>query len=155
MLNKVILMGRLTRDPEMRYTQNTTAVCSFSIAVDRNFKGKTEQQNTDFIDIVAWRTTAEFVSKWFTKGKMIVVVGSLQIRSWQDKDGNARRTAEVVADEVYFGDSKKSEESAGNFAQPSRGGSAFLPREADHPFSGGLPAGDFEEISEDDDELPF
>ena len=105
MLNKIIVMGRLTRDPELRHTQSGTAVCSFSIACDRNYT-KDEEKKTDFIDIVAWRGTAEFVSKYFAKGRMIVVDGSLQNRDWTDKDGNKRRSAEVIADNVYFGDSK-------------------------------------------------
>lgn len=156
MLNKVVLMGRLTRDPELRYTQSNIPVASFSLAVDRNFKGKGEQQQTtDFIDIVAWRSTAEFVSKWFGKGKMMVVVGSLQVRTWQDKEGAQRRTAEVVADEVYFGDSKKSEGDEGRFASQPKSGSPFGSQTEDKAFSGGLPASDFEDISDDDDELPF
>ena len=105
MLNRIIVMGRLTRDPELRHTQSGTAVCSFSIACDRNYT-KDEEKKTDFIDIVAWRGTAEFVSKYFAKGRMIVVDGSLQNRDWTDKDGNKRRSAEVIADNVYFGDSK-------------------------------------------------
>ena len=106
MLNKIILMGRLTRDPELRRTESGTAVCSFSIAVDRDFKSKNGEKETDFIDIVAWRATAEFVSKYFTKGRMAVVEGRLQIRDWTDKEGGKRRSAEVIADNVYFGDSK-------------------------------------------------
>jgi len=114
MLNKIILMGRLTRDPELRHTQTGTAVASFSLAVDRDFKDKaTGDRTTDFIDVVAWRQTGEFVSRYFTKGRMAVVEGRLQIRDWTDKDGNKRRSAEVVADNVYFGDSKRDAESAG------------------------------------------
>mgnify|MGYP000122727130 CR=1 FL=1 len=102
MLNKIILMGRLTRDPELRHTQTGTAVASFSLAVDRDFKDKaTGDRTTDFIDVVAWRQTGEFVSRYFTKGRMAVVEGRLQIRDWTDKDGNKRRSAEVVADNVY------------------------------------------------------
>jgi single-strand DNA-binding protein len=108
MLNKIILMGRLTRDPELRRTGSGTAVASFTLAVDRDFKSQSGEKETDFIDIVAWRNTAEFVSKYFTKGRMAVVEGRLQIRDWTDKDGSKRRTAEVVADNVYFGDSKNS-----------------------------------------------
>ncbi len=107
MLNKIILMGRLTRDPELRHTGSGTAVSSFSLAVDRDFKSQSGEKETDFIDIVAWRNTAEFVSKYFTKGRMAVVEGRLQIRDWTDKDGGNRRTAEVIAENVYFGDSKK------------------------------------------------
>lgn len=109
MLNHITLMGRLTRDVELRRTGSGVAVASFTIAVDRDFADKQSgEKETDFIDIVAWRQTGEFVSKYFTKGRMIVVSGRLQIRSWTDKDGNKRRTAEVVADNCYFGDSKNS-----------------------------------------------
>ena len=106
MLNRIILMGRLTRDPELRKTQSDTPVCSFSLAVDRDYKKDGEKKETDFIDIVAWRATAEFVSKFFTKGRMAVVEGRLQIRDWTDKEGNKRRSAEINADNVYFGDSR-------------------------------------------------
>ena len=109
MLNKIILMGRLTRDPELRTTQNGTKVASFALAVERDYKDQSGEKETDFIDVVAWRSTAEFVSKYFTKGRMAVVEGRLQIRDWTDKDGGKRRSAEVVAENVYFGDSKKSE----------------------------------------------
>ena len=107
MLNRIILMGRLTRDPELRRTGSGTAVTSFSLAVDRDFKSQSGEKETDFIDIVAWRNTAEFVSKFFTKGRMAVVEGRLQIHDWKDKDGNNRHSAEVVADNIYFGDSRK------------------------------------------------
>ena len=107
MLNKIFIMGRLTRDPELRRTQSGTAVTSFSLAVERDFKTQGGEKETDFIDVVAWRNTAEFVAKYFTKGRMAVVEGRLQIRSWQDKEGNNRRTAEIVADNVYFADSKR------------------------------------------------
>ena len=106
MLNKIFIMGRLTRDPELRRTQNDTAVTSFTLAVDRDFKNADGTKDTDFIDVVAWRTTAEFVSKYFSKGRMAVVEGRLQIRDWTDKEGGKRRSAEVIADNVYFGDSK-------------------------------------------------
>jgi single-strand DNA-binding protein len=108
MLNNCTFMGRLTRDPELRRTQNNTAMVSFTIAVDRDFKPENGERDTDFIDICAWRHTAEFVSKYFGKGSMIVVHGRLQIRDWTDKDGNKRRSAEIVADDVYFGESKRS-----------------------------------------------
>ena len=108
MLNHIVIMGRLTRDPELRRTGTGVAVASFSVAVDRDFAGRESgERETDFIDCVAWRNTGEFVSKYFTKGSMIVVSGRLQIRSWTDKEGNKRRTAEVVADNVYFGESKR------------------------------------------------
>ena len=150
MLNKIILMGRLTRDPELRRTGSGTAVTSFSLAVDRDFKSQNGEKETDFIDIVAWRSTAEFVSKYFTKGRMAVVEGRLQIRDWTDRDGGKRRSAEVVADNVYFGDSKR------------EGGSDYSPAPAygtPAPSRGyAAPAGgqsDFAEIGEEDGELPF
>ena len=118
MLNHITLMGRLTRDPELRRTGTGTPVVSFTIAVDRDFGGKDGgEKETDFIDIVAWRNTAEFVSKYFTKGRMAVVSGRLQIRGWTDKDGNKRKAAEVVADNVYFGDSKNSGTTYGGVEQ--------------------------------------
>ena len=121
MLNQIVIMGRLTRDPELRRTGSGIAVASFSLAVDRDFGSREGgEKETDFIDIVAWRNTAEFVSKYFAKGRMAVVTGRLQIRAWNDKDGNKRRSAEVVADNVYFGDSKK-DATDGNFAPPSYG----------------------------------
>ena len=106
MLNHIVLMGRLTRDPELRYTQSQIPVVSFCIAVDRDF-GRGEDRQTDFIDVVAWRQTGEFVSKYFHKGSMIVVSGRLQMREWTDRDGNKRTSAEVVADNVYFGESRR------------------------------------------------
>ena len=117
MLNKVIIMGRLVKDPELRRTQSGTAVTSFRIAVDRDFKSQDGTKQADFFDVVAWRSTAEFVSKYFAKGRMAVVEGRLQVRDWTDKDGNKRRSTEVVADNVYFGDSKRSE--SGTPAEPS------------------------------------
>lgn len=109
MLNHIVLMGRLTRDPELRHTGSGVAVASFTLAVDRDFKSQNGERETDFIDIVAWRSTAEFVSKYFTKGKMAAVSGRLQLRDWTDKEGNKRRSAEVVADNVYFGESKRTQ----------------------------------------------
>lgn len=109
MLNHITCMGRLTRDVELRRTGNGVPVASFTIAVDRDMPNKqTNEKEVDFIDVVAWRSTADFVSKYFSKGRMIVVSGRLQIRNWTDKDGNKRRSAEVVADNCYFGDSKNS-----------------------------------------------
>lgn len=117
MLNHIVLMGRLTRDPELRRTGSGTPVVSFALAVDRDFSGKDiGERETDFIEIVAWRNTAEFVFRYFTKGRAAVVSGRLQIREWTDKDGRNRRSAEVVAESVYFGDSKK--DSGGNTAVP-------------------------------------
>ena len=149
MLNKIILMGRLTRDPELRRTNSGTAVTSFSLAVDRDFKSQSGEKETDFIDIVAWRSTAEFVSKYFTKGRMAVVEGRLQIRDWTDKDGGKRRSAEVVADNVYFGDSKRDSggDNSGYTSAPAYSSAA------PSNFSAG--GSDFAEIGEDDGELPF
>ena len=148
MLNKIILMGRLTRDPELRRTGTGTAVTSFSLAVDRDFKSQSGEKETDFIDIVAWRSTAEFVSNYFTKGRMAVVEGRLQIRDWTDKDGGKRRSAEVVADNVYFGDSKRDGgDSSGYSAAPAYKNAA--------PSNFNAGGSDFAEIGEDDGELPF
>ena len=148
MLNKIILMGRLTRDPELRRTGTGTAVTSFSLSVDRDFKSQSGEKETDFIDIVAWRSTAEFVSKYFTKGRMAVVEGRLQIRDWTDKDGGKRRSAEVVADNVYFGDSKRDGgDSSGYSAAPAYKNAA--------PSNFNAGGSDFAEIGEDDGELPF
>ena len=151
MLNHIVLMGRLTRDPELRRTGSGIAVASFTLAVDRDFASQGGEKETDFVDIVAWRSTAEFVSKYFTKGRMAVVSGRLQIRNWQDKEGNKRRSAEVVADQVYFGDSKR--DSAGDmggysapaYTAPAGGYSA--------PVGGG--SSGFAEIDEEDGDLPF
>ena len=141
-LNKIFIMGRLTKDPELRRTQSGTAVTSFTIAVDRDFKGQNGEKETDFVDVAAWRSTAEFVAKYFTKGRMAVVEGRLQIRDWTDKDGNKRRSAEVVADNVYFGDSKRDDAPAN---APAYGAPSA-------PIDG---HSDFEEITEEDGELPF
>ncbi|WP_444000406.1 single-stranded DNA-binding protein [Dysosmobacter welbionis] len=151
MLNRIILMGRLTRDPELRHTQTGTPVASFSLAVDRDFKDKTTgEKSTDFIDIVAWRQTAEFVSRFFTKGRMAVVEGRLQIRDWTDKDGGKRRSAEIVADNVYFGDSKR--DGAGDFGGAPASYSAPMGGRNAAPMGG---QSDFAEIGEEDGELPF
>lgn len=107
MLNKITVMGRLTRDPELRRTNSGTAVTSFTIACERDFKADNGEREADFIECVAWRNTAEFVSKYFTKGRMAVVSGRLQTRTWTDKDGNKRKASEIVAESVYFGDSKR------------------------------------------------
>lgn len=125
MLNHCTLMGRLVRDPELRHTGNNVPVASFTIAVDRDFKAASGEKETDFVDVVAWRNTAEFVSKYFSKGRMAVVSGRLQMRKWTDKDGNKRVSAEIVADNVYFGDSKNSSASDG-FSAPAADGFAGL-----------------------------
>ena len=152
MLNRIILMGRLTRDPELRRTGSGTAVTSFSLAVDRDFKSQSGEKETDFIDIVAWRNTAEFVSKYFTKGRMAVVEGRLQIRDWTDKDGGKRRSAEVVADNVYFGDSKRD---GGDNSGYNSGYSPAPASRSAAPSSFSAGGSDFAEIGEDDGELPF
>ena len=150
MLNHITIMGRLTRDPELRRTGSGIAVASFTVAVDRDFgKNENGEKETDFIDCVAWRQTGEFVSKYFTKGRMAVVSGRLQIRSWTDKDGNKRRSAEVVADNVYFGDSRRDGDSAGSYSAPAAGsfGGYSAPAAA--------PASDFAMLEDDDAQLPF
>ena len=158
MLNHIIVMGRLTRDPELRYTQTQTPVVSFTVAVDRDFGGRdNRERQTDFIDCVAWRSTAEFVSKYFQKGRMAVVSGRLQMREWTDRDNNRRVSAEVVADNVYFGESKHSRED-GQYAGGPSGG--YAPRPASGGFDAGLsgaPAGGdaFAELDDGDGELPF
>ena len=152
MLNKIFIMGRLTRDPELRRTQSGTPVTSFSLAVDRDYKTQSGEKETDFIDVVAWRATAEFVAKYFTKGRMAVVEGRLQIRAWQDKEGNNRRSAEVVADNVYFGDSRR--DSSGDSGSGSYGGGYSAPAGGYAPPVGGGPSG-FAEIDEEDGDLPF
>ena len=136
MLNEIILMGRLTRDPELRHTQSNKSVTSFTLAVDRDFKTQGGEKETDFIDIVAWNATADFVNKYFTKGRLAIVKGRLQIRDWTDRDGGKRRSAEVIAENVYFGDSRRAE-AAPQYAQPGEHG------------------GDFAELGEEDGELPF
>ena len=149
MLNHITIMGRLTRDPELRRTGSGVAVTSFTLAVDRDF-GKNEQgeRETDFIDCVAWRQTGEFVSKYFTKGRMAVVSGRLQIRGWTDKDGNKRRTAEVVADNVYFGDSRRDGDNAGGYSAPAGSFGGYSAPAA-------APASDFAMLEDDDAQLPF
>jgi single-strand DNA-binding protein len=150
MLNKIFIMGRLTRDPELRRTQNGTAVTSFTLAVDRDFKNADGTKDTDFIDVVAWRNTAEFVSKYFSKGRMIVVSGSLQSRKWQDRNGQNRISWEVIADNVYFGDSKRDSagDMGGSYAAP-----AYTAPDGGYSAPVGGPTG-FTEI-EDDGDLPF
>lgn len=145
MLNKIFLMGRLTKDPELRRTQSGTTVASFSIAVDRDYGKRGEDKETDFINIVAWRNTAEFVSKYFSKGRMAVVEGRLQIRDWTDKEGGKRRSVEVVADNIYFGDSKK-QDSVGAGGAPNYSG-------GDYGYSGGDNSQDLG--NEGGDGIPF
>lgn len=151
-MNHVVLMGRLTRDPELRHTPSGIPVSTFTLAVDRPFTSKeTGERQTDFIDIVAWRNLAEFVVKYFVKGQMCAVQGRLQIRDWTDRDGNKRRSAEVVAENIYFTESKKSREAAGYVPySDTRAGSGFSEYRSPVVGSG------FEEFdSEDDENLPF
>ncbi len=162
MLNHIIVMGRLTRDPELRYTQTNTPVASFSVAVERDFTDKaTGERQTDFIDCVAWRSTGEFVSKYFQKGSMAVVSGRLQIRDWTDREGNKRRSAEIVADNVYFGESKRSRD-GGNAGRPAPGGYNNAPggyNAAPGGYNAAPMAPDgpsaFAELDDGDGELPF
>ncbi len=166
MLNHITIMGRLTRDPELRRTSSGIAVASFSVAVDRDFGGRDGgEKETDFIDCVAWRQTGEFVSKYFTKGRMIVVSGRLQIRNWTDKDGNKRRTAEVVADNCYFGDSKRDSDNGGSYggnAYGANGGNSYgggysapAPSYGGYSAPASAPASDFAMLEDDDAQLPF
>ena len=175
MLNHITIMGRLVRDPELRRTGSGVAVASFTVAVDRDFgKNENGEKETDFIDCVAWRQTGEFVSKYFTKGRMIVVSGRLQIRSWTDKDGNKRRTAEVVADNCYFGDSKRDGDSGSSYGGNTYGGNAYggssygnnnygggnaygspAPSYGGYSAPASAPASDFAMLEDDDAQLPF
>ena len=148
MLNHITIMGRLARDPELRRTGSGIAVTSFTLAVDRDYKSNGGEKETDFIDCVAWRNTGEFVGKYFTKGRMAVVSGKLQIRGWTDKDGNKRRTAEVLAENVYFADSKSEsgdgQTNAGGFTPPAYPTPGYAP-----------PAGEFAPLDDEDAQLPF
>ena len=146
MLNKVILMGRLTRDPELRTTPQGVSVCTFSIAVDRGYARQGEERQADFINIVAWRSTAEFVSKYFIKGQMIAVVGRIQTRNYDDKDGKRVYVTEVVADEVSFTESKKD-----SSAQPATYTTA--PVQTAQPVQ--PPVSDGFQVVPDEDDLPF
>ena len=170
MLNHIVIMGRLARDPELRHTQSGTPVATFRLAVDRDFKDKnTGERQTDWIDVVAWRGTGEFVSRYFSRGRMAVVEGRLQMREWTDKEGNRRTTAEVVADSVYFGDSKRDGDGQGSYSGNNsygggsyggQGGSYGRPAPSGPPAPSadyGIPSvGDqFAELAEDDGDLPF
>ena len=161
MLNHITIMGRMTRDPELRRTGNGTAVASFTLAVDRDFSGKdSKEKETDFIECVAWRNTAEFVSKYFSKGRMAVVSGRLQVRKWKNKEGENRYTTEVLAENVYFADSKK-EASSDNSAGASGGygnsynggydGGYNAPEYPEYP----APGNDYPVMDIDDAQLPF
>ena len=156
MLNHIVIMGRLTRDPELRRTGSGIAVTSFTVAVDRDFgKNENGERETDFIDCVAWRQTGEFVSKYFTNGSMIVVSGRLQIRNWNDKDGNKRRSAEVVADNVYFGESKRRD--GGDAPRPAAPSASAPAHRGSYGGYDNVPQGGsaFSELDDDDGDLPF
>ena len=176
MLNHITIMGRLTRDPELRRTGSGTAVASFSVAVDRDFgKNENGEKETDFIDCVAWRNTAEYISKYASKGRMVVVSGRLQIRGWTDKDGNKRRSAEVVADNVYFADSKRDSDGGNAYGGNTYGGNAYggnnyggnnyggyaapaapaAPSYGGYPAPAAAPVSDFAMLEDDDAQLPF
>ncbi|MDO4269783.1 MAG: single-stranded DNA-binding protein [Eubacteriales bacterium] len=160
MLNKAILMGRLTRDPELRHTQSNMAVCSFTLAIDRDRKGPNGERQTDFIDCVAWGRQAEFVTQWFNKGAMAIVVGRVQSRNWEDKNGGKRVSIEVNCDEVSFGETKKSRDANGGFnAGGYDGGSQMRPEPAASQIAPAfdLPSGgsDFQELADDDGDVPF
>lgn len=144
MLNHIVIMGRLTRDPDLRYTQSQLPVVSFTLAVDRDFSGKDGgEKQTDFIDCVAWRSTAEFVNKYFAKGSMAAVSGRLQLRDWTDREGSKRRSAEVIVDNIYFGGSKK-DNSAASQSAPQQSHSAPAYEQSR-----------FVEMDDGDEELPF
>lgn len=151
MLNHITIMGRFTRDPELRRTGGGHAVASFTLAVDRDFTGKdSSEKETDFIDCVAWRQTGEFVSKYFSKGRMAVVSGRLQIRNWTAEDGSKRRSAEVVADNVYFADSKRDADNASSATTETPAAGGLTTPAATNNY-----AGNFAPIIDDDGELPF
>ena len=152
MLNRIVLMGRLVADPELRTTPAGVTVATVRLAVDRDFKNKqTGEKEADFINVVAWRQTAEFVSRYFSKGRLAVVEGRLQIRNYTDRDGNKRTAAEVVADNFYFGDSKREGES-GSYSAPNGG---YAPPATSYSASAGVPGNEFGDLTDDDGELPF
>lgn len=161
MLNKAILMGRLTRDPELRHTQSNMAVASFSLAIDRARKGPNNERQTDFIDCVAWGRQAEFVNQWFTKGMLAIVVGRIQSRNWEDKNGNKRVSIEINVDEISFGETKKSRDSGGGYAGGGYDNGSQIRSEGNSYGSPApsfdLPVGDsdFAELSDDDGDVPF
>lgn len=152
MINKAILMGRLTRDPELRHTGTGTPVCSFSIAIDNGYG---ENRQTDFINCVAWNKTAEFVSNYFSKGRMIIVIGRISTRSWEGQDGKRNYTTEVIANEVSFGESKRNQD--GGSYQPSSdsGQNSFSAPQATPQMPQDLGSDDFAPLLDTDDDLPF
>ena len=156
MLNRIIIMGRLVRDPELRTTQSGVAVTSFTLAVDRDFKSRESgEKSTDFIDVVAWRQTAEFVCKYFAKGRMAVVSGRLQSRDWTDRDGNKRTSFEVLAENVYFGDSKNAAREDSGYAPRESTGTYRAPSRSSFESARAQASSSFQEIDEADGDLPF
>ena len=164
MLNHITIMGRLTRDPELRRTGTGIAVASFRVAVDRDFVSKDGgERKTDFIDCVAWRNTGEFISKYFSKGRMIVVDGRLEMRDWTDKEGIKRTTAEIIVANAYFGDSKRDGDNGGSYGGNSYGGNnyaggfggGYAPQAPAYPAPAAAPASDFAMLEDDDAQLPF
>jgi len=170
MLNHITIMGRLTRDPELRRTGSGVAVTSFRVAVDRDFQPKDGgERKADFIDCVAWRQTGEFISKYFTKGRMIVVDGRLEMRDWTDKEGNKRTSAEIIVANAYFGDSKRDSEGGNSYGSGSYGGNSYggnsygnsygnpapAPSYGSYAAPGAAPASDFAMLEDDDAQLPF
>ena len=163
MLNHITIMGRLVRDPELRRTGSGIAVASFCVAVDRDFAPKDGgEKKADFINCVAWRQTGEFISKYFTKGRMIVVDGRLEMRDWTDKDGNKRTSAEIVVANAYFGDSKRDAEGGNAYGGNTYGGSSYgsaygapSGNYGGYSAPAGAPASDFPVLDDDDAQLPF
>ena len=156
MLNHIVIMGRLVRDPELRRTGSGIAVASFRVAVDRDFAPKDGgERKADFIDCVAWRQTGEFISKYFTKGRMIVVDGRLEMRDWTDKDGNKRTSAEVVVANAYFGDSKRENDSGNAYGGNAYGAAPAAPAYGGYSAPAAAPASDFAMLEDDDAQLPF
>lgn len=167
MLNHIVLMGRLTKDPELRYTQSNVPVASFTLACERDYTGQGQEKQTDFVDCVAWRNTGEFVSKYFSKGRMMVVSGRLQSRKWETRDGDKRTSWEILVDNAYFGDSKRDGDSGGSSyggyappanSAPAPSGNAYgapSPGYQPPPRAGEYHQSAFTELDEDDGELPF
>ena len=173
MLNRIVIMGRLTRDPELRYTQSQIPVASFTLAVERDYADQSGKREADFIDCVAWRSTAEFASKYFSKGKMAVAAGRLQLRDWTDRDGNKRRSAEVVVDNLYFGESRREGDGGQRqtgYQSPPQGSNGYGggygtdrrydsgnqgPANRDGGRNGYYSGGSYSELDDPDGELPF
>ncbi len=152
MINKAILMGRLTRDPELRHTGTGTPVCSFTIAIDNGYG---ENRQTDFINCVAWNKTAEFVSNYFQKGKMIIVIGRIQTRTWEGQDGKKNYATEVIASEVSFGESKRSQDGSSNGGYAPQGNAPMSAPVPTPSMPESIEGDDFTPLLDTDDDLPF